>query len=37
MREKFSDLISGIGLQQHKNESLLSEDMMKYAPQIEKI
>lgn len=37
MKERFADLISAFDIQQHKDEDFINEDMMKYAPNIEKM
>lgn len=37
LKEKFADLISAIGIQQSTDEGLINEEMLKYAPNIDKL
>lgn len=37
LKEKFADLISSIGIQQSTDEGLINEEMLKYAPNIDKL
>ena len=37
LREKYADLISAIGVEKAKDENILNEEVMQYAPNVEKM